>query len=218
MNFRNKYAPVPEESEFEMEDYWVWGGLAIEVEDTYHLFASRWPRKNQFPDDYFVESEIVHATAPSPIGPYNFQRVLIGERDSSYWDSNMSHNPTVHKIGDEYVLFYIGSDFSTFRPSTNRLLRRIGYATVTDIEGPWRGSEQPIIDEESNNPAVFIEQDGSVKLLYRDEVLKIKLAVAENFRGSFQVVNDNVWAEAPMEDFYMFKNKGKGTNLKGEIK
>ena len=209
LDFRNRYVPVAKESGFKMDGYWVWGGSVIKVDDTYHLFASRWPKKNKFPDDYFVESEIVHATSSSPLGPYKFNGVVIGERDSSYWDSNMAHNPTIHKIGNDYVLFYIGSDFSTFRPGSNRLLRRVGYATAKNIGGPWTRSSLPIIDEESNNPAVYIEPDGSVKLIYRDEVLKIKLASAENFKGPYHVVNDNVWNEAPLEDFYLFRNKGK---------
>ena len=119
----------------------------------------------------------------------------------------MAHNPTIHKIGDEYVLFYIGADFTSFR-ADNRRLRRIGYATATNIEGSWKRSEKPIINEESNNPAVLVEND-NVMLLYRDEVLRIKLATSKSYKGPYEVVNDNVWDEAPLEDFYMFKNDGK---------
>jgi len=99
--------PVNPNSGFKMNGYWVWGGSVIKVGSTYHMFASRWPKKNKFPDDYFVESEIVRATSESRTEPYTFQEVVIGERDSSFWDSNMAHNPTIHKIGNKYVLFYI---------------------------------------------------------------------------------------------------------------
>jgi len=116
----------------------------------------------------------------------------------------MAHNPTIHKIGEKYVLFYIGSDFSTLRPGSQKLLRRVGYATASKIEGPWTRADKPIIDQESNNPAILI--DGKkIKLLYRDEELRVVLAEAENFKGPYKTMNDNVWPESKIEDFYMFK-------------
>lgn len=203
--FIERLQPVPKNSGFKMDGYWVWGGSVIKVDSVYHLFVSRWPKKNKFPDDYFVESQIVRATSKSPLGPYTLQEVVIGERDSSFWDSNMAHNPTIHKIGNLYVLFYIGSDFTTNRIGSNRLLRSVGYAVASNINGPWKRSDKPIIDEESNNPAVLVEPDQSVKLMYRDENLKIKIAVAHDFRGPYTTANDNAWNVAKLEDFYLFK-------------
>lgn len=207
-SFRERLQPIPPKSGFMMDGYWVWGGSVIKVDSVYHLFASRWPKKNKFPDDYFRESEIVRATSQSPMGPYTFQEVVIGERDSSFWDANMAHNPTIHRIGNQYVLFYIGSDFSTFRNGTNRLLRRVGYAASNRIEGPWIRCDKPIISEESNNPAVFLEPDQQIKLIYRDENLKVKIAVAPEFKGPYSLANSNVWPQAMLEDFYLFKTNG----------
>jgi hypothetical protein len=208
-SFRERLQPVAENSGFRMEGYWVWGGSAIKVGSEYHLFASRWLKKSVFPDDYFTESEIVRATSRSPMGPYIFKEVVIGERDSSFWDSNMAHNPTIHKIGDDYVLFYIGSDFTTHRPGSNRLLRRVGYATSKSIEGPWIRCDRPLISSESNNPAVCVATDHSVKLMYRDENLVVKIAVAKDFRRPYILLNDNVWPDARLEDFYLFRTGGE---------
>lgn len=205
----DRIQPVPRNSGLKMNGYWVWGGSAIKVDSTYHLFASRWPKKNKFPDDYFVESEIVHAVSNTALGPYTFKEVIIGERDSNYWDSNMAHNPTIHKIGNEFVLFYIGSDFTTLREESDRLLRRVGFATAKNINGPWKRSEEPVINDESNNPALFVGDDESVRLLYRDEKLKVKMATAENFNGPFKIINNNVWPTARLEDFYLFKKDNK---------
>ena len=116
----------------------------------------------------------------------------------------MAHNPTIHKIGEGFVLFYIGSDFSTLRASDKRLLRRVGYATASTIEGPWTRAEKPIIDEESNNPAILMDGP-KIKLLYRDEELRVVLAEADHFNGPYQIVNNNVWPESKIEDFYLFK-------------
>ena len=208
-SLRERLQPISGQSGFRMEGYWVWCGSVIKVDSVYHLFASRWPKKNKFPDDYFCESEIVRATSRSPMGPYTFSEVVIGERDSSFWDSNMAHNPTIHKIGDDYVLFYIGSDFTTLRPGSRHLLRRIGYATAKRVEGPWKRCGQPLINAESNNPSVWVESDRSVKLLYRDENLKVKIAEAPGYNGPFVLRNENVWPEARLEDFYSFKSEGK---------
>lgn len=99
-SFRERLQPIPVESRFRMDGYWGWGGSAIRVGPEYHLFASRWPKKSKFPDDYVNESKNIRAVSRSPMGPYTFQEVVIGERDSTYWNLNMAHNPTIHKIGD----------------------------------------------------------------------------------------------------------------------
>lgn len=203
-SFFERIQPIDKKSGFKMDGYWIWGGSVIKVGDEYNMFASRWPKDTLFPYDYREKSEIVRATSKKLIGPYEFQEVIIGERDSSFWDSNMAHNPTIHKIGDKFVLFYIGSDFTTTHKN-DRLLRRIGYAEADDINGPWKRSDEPIILEESNNPAIYVEKDNSVKLVFRDEELKVKIAEASTFDGKYTVVNSNMWPECKIEDFYMFK-------------
>jgi hypothetical protein len=199
-----EYDPTPVNSGFKMNDYWVWCGSMIRVDSTYHLFASRWPRSSGFPEGYRENSEIVRATSDNPYGPFKFEEIVIGERDTVYWDSNMAHNPTIHKIGDEFVLFYIGSDFTTYRSQSKVLLRRIGYARSKSICGPWQRSAKPVIGQESNNPALLAD-DNKILLMYRDEKLKVSIAEAEKYRGPYTTVNDNVWPDCKLEDFYLFK-------------
>jgi hypothetical protein len=198
--------PVSHESGFKMEGYWVWGGSPIKINSTYHLFASRWPKGNKFPRDYRQHSEIVRATSNNILGPYKFQEVIIGERDSSYWDSNMAHNPSIHKIDNKYVLFYIGSDFTTMHSNKEHLYRSIGYATAQSIAGPWKRSDKPIINHESNNPAVYVERNGNIKLMFRDADLRVFLATASSYKGPYTIENDNVWPNCKLEDFYLFKH------------
>lgn len=209
MTFRERIKPVPRNSGFKMEGYYIWGGSVIKSGDTWHMFASRWPAIRPFPKDYFEMSEIVWATSDNPLGPFEFREVIIGERDSMYWDANMAHNPTIHKIGDTFVLFYLGSDFSTLREGSTHRLRRIGYATAKNIEGPWKRSDQPLFNEESNNPAVFVEEDNSILMMYRNETLRVKVATADNFRGPYTVKNDDVWPVEKIEDFYLFKKNNR---------
>ena len=159
-----------------------------------------------FPEGYQQNSEIVRASSKNPLGPFKFEEVVIGERDSSFWDSNMAHNPTIHKIGDEYVLFYIGSDFTTYATTYNHqsLVRRIGYASSKSITGPWKRSNQPIIHSESNNPGILVE-GSKIKLIYRDAYLKVILAESDCYNGTYKTVNDNLWPACKLEDFSMFK-------------
>ena len=191
--------PVPKESGFKMSGWFVWGGSPIRVGDTYHLFASRWPDSTGFPQGYRTHSEIVRATAGDPLGPYTFQEVVIGERAPGYWDSGMAHNPHIQKIGDRFVLFYIGSDVGSG-------YRQIGYATADVITGPWTRSDQPIdFGSDANNPAVYAESDGSVKMMWRDKELRVYLAEAPSYSGPYTIRNDNVWPAHRLEDFYLWK-------------
>jgi hypothetical protein len=197
------FSKTPVSSGFRMDGYWVWGGSAIKDGNTYHLFASRWKKTGPFPEGYRQNSEIVRATSKSPMGPYRFEEVVIGERDSSFWDSNMAHNPTIFKVDDEFVLFYIASDFTTVNKKTGNLLRRIGYATSESLSGPWKRCNEPVINSESNNPAILIE-GGKIRLLYRDNELRVLLTEADELKGPYRVINDNVWPSGKLEDFYMF--------------
>lgn len=205
-NIEFDFEKVPVQSGFKMDGYWIWGGSMIKVGSTYQLFASRWKKSSPFPEGYRQNSEIVRASSDKPEGPFKFEDVIIGERDSSFWDSNMAHNPTVHKIGGEYVLFYIGSDFTTYNKNNGTLLRRVGYASSESVSGPWRRCDKPLIDTESNNPAILVEDD-KVKLLYRDNDLKVWMAESDNFKGPYKTVNNNLWPDSKLEDFYLFKAK-----------
>jgi len=206
-----EFEDVPLNSGFRMEGYWVWGGSLIQVDSLYHLFASRWPKHAQFPDGYRNNSEIVRATADNPMGPFTFEEVVIGERDSSFWDSNMAHNPTIHKIGDEYVLFYIGSDFTTKLQDSDFLLRRVGFAKSKSVHGPWERLEYPLINYESNNPAFLMDDDRAL-LVFRDEKLQTYMVQATEYNGPYSIVNENLWPDCKIEDFYLYKSK-KGYHI-----
>ena len=112
MSFCNRIKPSPVNGGFRMAGYWIWCGSAIRgADEFYHLFASRWPKNVPFFNGYLFYSEIVHAVSRTPEGPYTFQDVVLRDRGSSFWDGRMTHNPTIRKVDDTYLLFYIGSTF-----------------------------------------------------------------------------------------------------------
>ena len=155
-----------------MDGYWVWCGAVVCGEDgRYHMFASRWPNCRPMAGGYAVSSEIVRAVADTPEGPYVFEEVALPVRGEQFWDGRMTHNPSIHKCGDTYLLFYIGSTFDGPMPPPEAWVKRdgvepdwdradydnppqvrhayanirIGLATSPSVYGPWRRRDAPIL-------------------------------------------------------------------------
>ena len=200
-SLRERLQPVSRDSGFRMPGYFVWCGSAIKVGATYHLFAARWPEATKFPEGYRQHSEIVRATAARPEGPYTFQEVVIGARAAGRWDAGMAHNPAIYRVGDRFVLFYIGSDVGAS-------YRQIGCATAPAITGPWTRSDQPLdlgCASDANNPSACFEADGNLKLVWRTKDLRVCISTATNYAGPYQLANTNLWPAARLEDFFFFK-------------
>lgn len=95
-------------------------------------------------------------------------------KGTTLWDSKDCHNPTVHKIGDEYVVFYIGvgqpitgvtsagksngaadaagsrggGDDDNLKHPMADLPQSIGAAYSTSPDGPWNRMDQPLLKPE----------------------------------------------------------------------
>ena len=195
----DRLRPCPKNSGFRMDGYFVWGGSVIKVDGTYHLFASRWPETSKFPSGYRTQSEIVHATADNPVGPYSFSEVALHGRGGKWWDGQMCHNPKIVRSGDTYVLYYIGTAIGS-------KLRKCGYAHSKSINGPWERCDKPLpFGEDHNNPAPYIHDDGSVLIAYRDKTLHSYIAEADKYNGTYQVVAEDVFPGIALEDFDLFR-------------
>jgi hypothetical protein len=196
--------PIAKGTGFAMNGWFVWCGSVIKAGDRYHMFASRWPETTKFPDGYRSHSEIVRAVAPHPEGPYVFQEVVIGARAAGKWDSGMAHNPAIYRVGDTFVLYYIGSDVGSRH-------RQIGIATAPAITGPWTRCDQPLdlgVASDANNPSACFETDGRVKLIWRTADLRVCISTARSFEGPYALANSDVWPAAKLEDFFFFKSGG----------
>ena len=202
--FAGRIAPVAKGTGFAMDGYFVWCGSVIKVGGAYHLFASRWPVETTFPDGYRQNSEIVRAVAAQPEGPYSFQEIVIGKRAAGKWDSAMASNPAIYKVGDTFMLYYIGSEVGS-------RYRQIGIATAPAVTGPWTRRDKPLdlgLAADANNPAACFEPDGSVRLIWRTVGLRVFVSVAASFAGPYTLASSNVWPTAPLEDFFVFKHAG----------
>ncbi|RMF94235.1 MAG: hypothetical protein D6741_12795, partial [Planctomycetota bacterium] len=130
--FRDLFLPMPVRNEL-TDDTWggenvkprdvsngiedpnwsYWGGCPIRGDNgRYHLFVSRWPESH--PDGHFgyFDSEIVHAVADDPSGPYMF-RQRLGE----------GHNPEIYRSKTGRYVVY----------STHGR-----YFVADDLNGPWK--------------------------------------------------------------------------------
>jgi hypothetical protein len=213
MAFTDRILPAPVGGGFAMEGYWVWCGSAIRGSDgRYHLFAARWPQRYPFFDGYRLYSEVVHATSDSPVGPYTFRDVALPPRGEEYWDGRMTHNPTIHRLGDSYLLFYIGATWtgpevspaeiaSSHKPAESYASIRIGLATSSSLDGPWQRRDEPILlprpgqwdGSVVTNPAPCVLGDGRILMLYRSntpEGLRIGATMAESPAGTFVRISD----------------------------
>ncbi|MFI4912676.1 MAG: glycoside hydrolase family protein [Sedimentisphaeraceae bacterium JB056] len=198
--------PVGCQDGFRMEDYWVWCGSAVRDEKgLYHLFASRWQKSLPFKPHWLTNSEIVRAQSDKPCGPYKFEEVVLGQRGQQFWDGRMTHNPTMHKYGSKYLLFYTGTTYKGKSPVSPEFVladnnselavearrnQRIGLAIADSPLGPWERFDKPVFDVSDSgwdswmvtNPAVCINDDGSILLIYKavsNHRDKLKLGVAK---------------------------------------
>jgi len=193
-DLQSRVLPVSKTAGFRMEDYWVWDGSVIKGEDgRWHLFASRWPKEAKMHPGWLFLSEIIRASSDNLEGPYTFEEVVLEKRDPCYFDGSMTHNPSIRKVGDTYLLFYIGVSYGVHLPKdlsklpienvngTSPWLRevwlrkRTGLATSKSVFGPWTRRDTPILMPRPNqwdrgttsNPSPFVMPDGSIYLAYK---------------------------------------------------
>jgi len=123
----------------ELEGYYVWCNSPIEDDaGRVHVFFSRWDAKKGM-GGWIKGSEIAHAVAESPEGPYEVLDVIFAPRPG-YWDATTCHNPLIKKVDGKYCLFYMGNS----NGKTNT--KRIGLAFAESLNGPWQRPDQPLLE------------------------------------------------------------------------
>jgi len=153
----------------ELEGYYVWCNSPIEDEDgQIHVFFSRWDARKGM-GGWIRGSEIVHAVASVPEGPYEVRETIFAPRPG-FWDATTCHNPLIKKVDDIYCLFYMGNA----NGKTNT--KRIGLATSTSLNGPWIRPDKPLLeagetgdwdDHCTTNPAFLKHPNGQYWLYYK---------------------------------------------------
>lgn len=180
-----KLGPIAKSSIFGSKDWSHWGGSVVKGDDgLYHMFYSRWPTKLGWA--WVTDSEVAHAIAPSPLGPFRFQGVALPRRGKEHWDGWCTHNPTVHKVGERYFLYYMGNTGDGEVVGTpgkqtlnwqHRNNQRIGVAVADSPHGPWTRFDKPVLDISdapeshdalmTSNPSFCLRTDGSCLMVYK---------------------------------------------------
>jgi hypothetical protein len=219
--FQQRLLPAPVRGGYREDGFWVWCGSVIRGDDgRYHMMASRWTRSVPFNPNWLTNSCVVHAVSATPEGPYTYVGDVLPPRGAGYWDGMMTHNPTIHRWNDTYLLFYTGTTYSGPMPESGppteaqwreaRASQRIGLATAPSPAGPWQRADRPILEPRpgrwdglmTTNPAPCIRPDGRVLLLYKSTAAQkapILYGVSEapRFDGPYDRVSDEPFYPLP---------------------
>lgn len=216
----------------ETSDYYVWGCAPIYDEHgKVHVFYSRWPAKYGM-GGWIHKSEIAHAVADQPEGPYQYVETVLAPREG-YFDATTCHNPHIQYKNGMYYLFYMGNSDKTV------FTKRIGLAKACSLNGPWIREDHPVLDVGTEgswddccttNPAVVFPHSGECylyykswnKLNYKSEKGSVRgnrkygLAIAKDINSKFQRYRGNPIIDLSagegnkqVEDAYVFIENGE---------
>lgn len=171
--------PVPQDARFSDPGFYIWCGSPVKGDDgRYHLFYSRWPRELGH-YAWVTHSEVAHAVADAPLGPYRHHDVTLPARGREFWDGLCTHNPTILRANGKYYLYYMGNTGDGVKMKTlnwsHRNNQRIGVAVADRPEGPWQRADKPLIDATPGfhdaqccaNPSVAQRPDGGFLMVYK---------------------------------------------------
>ncbi|SUI96649.1 Beta-xylosidase [Sphingobacterium spiritivorum] len=207
----------------ELEGYYVWCSSPIYANDgQVHIFFSRWKQELGM-GGWLKGSEIVHATASAPDQPFVVKETVLAPRGAGYWDATTCHNPSISQFNNTYYLYYMGNS----NGKTNT--KRIGLATAESLDGPWKRTDQPILeageegswdDHCTTNPTVIQTAEKAYYLFYKSwntaDYLAGKGAVRGNRKYGLAVASSpegpfKKYAHNPVIDF-----SAKGGNAQFE--
>ncbi|WP_339706295.1 alpha-L-fucosidase [uncultured Kriegella sp.] len=191
--FKDRLQAVQAENIFKTEGYYNWGPSIIKGKDgKYHMFYSRWNKKYKF-TGWLTHSEIAHAVAKTPSGPWKFKEVVLRGRRNGKWDAITAHNPKIKYFGGKYYLYYISTNLGEKKYSEDDLVntahtgykhpnwsilrpnQRTGVAVSNTINGPWKRLDNPLIEPSGPittltvNPAVAQGKDGKFYLVVKGD-------------------------------------------------
>jgi len=154
-------------------------------------------------------------------GPFVFSDLAMTGSGQNTWDKYGAHNPTIHKLGDSYVLLYIGNN-NPERP-THPSNQHIGMAFSSSLYGPWEkvNGDGLILSPPSdssfwnyrasngvNNPALLCHPEGAFYLYFKSEGGMMGLAISRQIQGPYKQFPEPVTSnEQTIEDGYAFLYK-----------
>ncbi len=191
--FKDRIQPLEKQNVFKTPGYYNWGASIIKGADgLYHLFYSRWEKKYKF-TGWLTHSEIAHATALNPAGPWTYKETVLKGRGGNKWDAITAHNPKIKFFNNQYYLYYISTNLGDQLCTEQELVetahagythpkwkilrpnQRTGVAVAKSLSGPWVRQEKPLIEPSGPittltvNPAICQGQDGRYYLIIKGD-------------------------------------------------
>ncbi|CAA6692377.1 MULTISPECIES: glycoside hydrolase family protein [unclassified Lentimonas] len=172
----------------EHPDWSYWCAHTIQDQETgvYHMYTARWPENEPRGHFGYFDSEIVHATAENPMGPYTYKD-WIGP----------GHNPEIYQTGKgEYMIYSTHGRFYTAK----------------SLNGPWKAGTY-IFDKRERyafknfvNFSFAPRDDGSVIAVARRGYI---WASPDGGDRMFEVSAESVYPKVPgvFEDPVMWKDE-----------
>ena len=140
---RDRLEPVKEENIFKTEGYFNWGASIIKGDDgKYHMFYSRWKKEYTFLG-WLTFSEVAHASAKDPAGPWKYRETVLTGRGKGHWDAITAHNPKIKFFDGKYYLYYQGFSKAPGKNGGDDCPVAVSYADSPD--GPWTPSHKIVI-------------------------------------------------------------------------
>jgi hypothetical protein len=175
------------------------------------MFYSRWPTNTwAFGDGWLFASEIAHAVADNPGGPFVPTGVVLGKRANdpnfSYWDSQTQHNPHIRHFGAKFYLYYMAS----VDPGTNawpgvsqrnRIQRnqRIGVIAADSIQALLDGTfvrpDAPIVSPVYSTNAITDRTTNPLD--YAGNRIVNNESLVQRPDGKFQLIYKSNWPQSP---------------------
>ncbi len=222
---------------FVEKGWYVWGGSVIRGKDgRFHMFYSRWPKTAGF-TGWLVFSEIAHAVAERPEGPYRYVGTVLRGRGPGHWDAVTAHNPKIKKFGDKYYLYYCSTRGVSGRAALAEIGRRgyshpkwmllrnnqrAGVAVAPSLDGPWKRLDRPVVEPSGPitrvavNPAVCRGPDGRYYMIVKGDKPGAKrffrneaLALSRSPLGPFEVQPRPVIDSFDTEDASLWYDRGR---------
>jgi lysophospholipase L1-like esterase len=169
---------------FTRKGYHLWDPSIVKVGDTWHMFASCWPRDSEptedqpNPFDSFLnwkQSYVIRAVSKDLLGPYEYVEDVIHPRPGKFFDSSGCHNPKITFHKGTYYLYYLGI------PAW-----KSGVAVSDSVEGPWKRQDDWCTP--ANNPALWIHEEGSVYGVGKVKVPNPKYPGSRKFNELFHYI------------------------------
>ena len=232
--FGHRLAPISEKNIYKNDGYYIWDSSIIQDEQgIYHLIYSRWKKELGF-QGWLTFSEIVHAAADSPIGPWEYKGTLLKGRGPGCWDALGVHNPMITFFDGKYYLYYNSTNLGGESYDEKELKelgqqggkhpkwgnvrnnQRIGVAVADSFDGPWERMDNPLIEPAGpvrnmvNNPTIT-QKDGLYYLIFKGDKPNEKriirdqaIAISKSPTGPFKIQEKPVIDYIETEDMAMW--------------